>query len=82
MDMSKKVQGLGSDKALGIGDLLASACSASPPGWIDHRYHTITRLKEQGVVTAMCPVLPSATAIKVKSKDQAHWQVSKDQDRI
>ena len=26
----------------------------------------------QGVVTAMCPVLPSATAIKAKSKDQAH----------
>ena len=26
----------------------------------------------QGVVTAMCPVLPPATAIKVKSRDQAH----------
>ena len=26
----------------------------------------------QGVVTTMCPVLPSAMAIKVKSKDQAH----------
>ena len=26
----------------------------------------------QGVVTAMCPVLPAATAIKVKSRDQAH----------
>ena len=24
----------------------------------------------------MCPVVPSATAIKVKSKDQAHWQAS------
>ena len=30
----------------------------------------------QGVVTAMCPVLPSATAIKVKSKDQAHTQAA------
>ena len=26
----------------------------------------------QGVVTAMCSVLPAATAIKVKSRDQAH----------
>ena len=28
----------------------------------------------QGVVTAMCSVLPAATAIKVKSRDQAHRQ--------
>ena len=36
MDISMKVQGLGSGKALGIGELLASACSASaPPDRID-----------------------------------------------
>ena len=28
--------------------------------------------KYQGVVTVMCPVLPAATAIKVKSRDQAY----------
>ena len=31
MDISMKVQGSGSGKALGIGELLASACSASAP---------------------------------------------------
>ena len=31
------------------------------------RPHTL-----QGVVTAICPVLPPATAIKVKSRDQVH----------
>ena len=31
MDISMKVQGSGSIKALGIGELLASACSASAP---------------------------------------------------
>ena len=30
----------------------------------------------QGVVTAMCPVLRSATAIKMKSRDQAHRQAT------
>ena len=29
-------------------------------------------IHNQGVVTAMCPVLPPATTIKVKSKDQAY----------
>ena len=31
MDMSTKVQSSGSGKALGIGEVLASACSASAP---------------------------------------------------
>ena len=31
---------------------------------------------DQGVVTAMCPVLRSATAIKMKSRDQAHRQAT------
>ena len=31
MDISMKVQGSGSGKALDIGELLASACSASAP---------------------------------------------------
>ena len=30
----------------------------------------------QGVVTNMCPVFRSATAIKMKSRDQAHRQVT------
>ena len=33
-------------------------------------------LHDQGVVTIMCPVLRSATAIKMKSKDQAHRQAT------
>ena len=31
---------------------------------------------EQGVVTTMCPVVRSATAIKMKSRDQAHRQAT------
>ena len=34
------------------------------------------RLLQQGVVTTMCPVLRSATAIKMKSRDQAHRQAT------
>ena len=34
------------------------------------------QLASQGVVAAMCPVLPSATAIKVKSKGQAHTRAA------
>ena len=53
MDISMKVQGSGSSKALGIGELLASACSASAPldRDIDHRlgYHTII-CKTRGAV--------------------------------
>ena len=38
-----------------------------------HKYNFMpTGTQPQGVVTAMCPVLPPATAIKVKSRDQAH----------
>ena len=33
-------------------------------------------LLRQGVVTAICSVLPAATAIKVKSRDQAHRRVT------
>ena len=32
----------------------------------------ITTHYMQGVVTAICPIHPSATAIKVKSRDQAY----------
>ena len=35
MDMNMKVQGSRNGKALGIGELLASACSASA---VDHRF--------------------------------------------
>ena len=46
MDISMKVQGSGSGKALDIGELLASAYSASAP--LDRfRYHTIARLEER-----------------------------------
>ena len=41
MDMNVKVQGSRSGKALGIGELLASASSASTPLDSDHRYHYI-----------------------------------------
>ena len=37
MDMNMKVQGSRNDKVLGIGELLASACSASAP--LDRSYH-------------------------------------------
>ncbi len=37
-----------------------------------HYLNYVTHNVHQGVVTAMCPVLPAATAIKVKSRDQAH----------
>ena len=41
--MDMKVQGL-SGKALGIGELLASACIVLR--WIIHRYHTIIRRRK------------------------------------
>ena len=47
MDISMKVQGSGSGKALGIGELLASACSASAP--LDRLYISYHR-KTRGAV--------------------------------
>ena len=46
--MDIKVQGSRSGKALGIGELLASACTlaALVLRWIDHRYHSIIRRRK------------------------------------
>ena len=48
---------------VGLGDLCVRKLTS---------FRALSRLMIQGVVTAMCPVLPPATAIKVKSRDQAH----------
>ena len=42
---------------------------------------TLVEPSEQGVVTAMCLVLRSATAIKMKSRDQAHRQATIKESR-
>lgn len=39
-------------------------------------YPTLGMHTSQGVVTAICPVLPLVTAIKTKLKDQAHRQAT------
>ena len=45
---------------------LAMKCSSMKYPW------NIGTFNKQGVVTAICPIHPSATAIKVKSRDQAY----------
>ena len=49
--MDKKAQGSGSGKVLGIGERLASACSANAPLERSHRYNHIGRRKARGAVT-------------------------------
>ena len=57
--------------------IYSSACMCIQIDTVKLRYinTSIKQQKPEGtrsIVTAMCPVPPSATAVKVKSKDQVH----------